>query len=148
MTELITFGVSFLARAIQSHMANAQADKAAEREMMYKMTQVQHSAAKDTRQTMLASTLFSITASIIAILATLAIIVLPKIIMLIDPSVIVQFGFYEAKEGFSLLGFIPIVPPGTDMEFQTVKGLLITPMDTHLISSIAGIYFGGVGRRR
>ena len=83
---------------------------------------------------------FQWTRRIIALTAVFAIIVLPKILPLIDPEANVIVGYLEFKPGFFFL------TEGRDVlkwEYLSAKGLVLTPLDTNLVSAIIGLYFGG-----
>ena len=87
---------------------------------------------------------FQWTRRFIAVSAVLSIIVLPKLAALLYPNIIVTYGWTEWVSGFW-----PFVDGKEALTWHVAKGLTITPMDTHLMSSIAGLYFGGslVGHR-
>ncbi len=79
------------------------------------------------------------TRRLIALSAVGAIVVLPKVAAVINPELAITVGWTEWKSGFLFF------TEGKDvMQWQTVTGgLVITPLDTHLMSAIAGLYFGG-----
>ena len=82
---------------------------------------------------------FQWTRRIIALTAVFAIIVLPKILPLIDPEANVIVGYLEFKPGFLFF-------EGKDVlkwEVLSTKGIVLTPLDTSLVSAIIGLYFGG-----
>ena len=80
---------------------------------------------------------FQITRRIIALSAIGAVIVWPKVVPVFWPELPVVVGWTEWNPGFLFI---------TEGEEQTVwqslKGLVITPLDTHLVSAIIGLYFG------
>lgn len=78
------------------------------------------------------------TRRLIAYTAVLSIIVFPKIAALWAPELPIHIGYPQISQGF--LWFT------SDVERITwvhLKGLVITPLDTHLLSAIVGLYFGG-----
>ena len=80
---------------------------------------------------------FQITRRIIALSAVGAIIIWPKIIAVFWPEIPVTVGYTEWNPGFLFL------TEGTELiKWQALKGLVITPLDTHLLSAIVGLYFG------
>lgn len=87
---------------------------------------------------------FVFTRRIIALLAVSAIIVWPLLVPVFWPYITVTHGWTEFHPGFLFL------PDKEVMDWHTVQGLVITPMHTHTIMSIMGLYFGGsiVGHRR
>jgi hypothetical protein len=80
---------------------------------------------------------FQITRRIIALSAVGAIIVWPKVIAVFWPEIPVTVGYTEWNPGFLFF------TEGTELvKWQAMKGLVITPLDTHLLSAIVGLYFG------
>ena len=81
---------------------------------------------------------FAWTRRLIALTAVFFVIAFPKLVAVFMPGVAVHVGYTEAQ---SFLFFF------TSEESRTVwkemKGLVITPLDTHLLSAIIGLYFGG-----
>tara|TARA_R100000664_G_scaffold9010_1_gene14874 strand:+ start:2742 stop:3179 length:438 start_codon:yes stop_codon:yes gene_type:complete len=79
---------------------------------------------------------FQFTRRFIAIAAVLAVIVWPKVISVFWPEIDVIVGYTEWNPGFLFF-------EGNDNTvWQSMKGLVITPLDTHLLSAIVGLYFG------
>lgn len=81
---------------------------------------------------------FQWTRRIIALLSIFFIIVFPKIVPLWNPNLMIYYGYSEASRGF--LFFTQAMEKITWVRMQ---GLSITPLDTHLLSAIIGMYFGG-----
>ena len=80
---------------------------------------------------------FQITRRIIALSAVGAIIVWPKVIAVFWPEIPVTIGYTEWNPGFLFF------TEGKELvKWQALKGLVITPLDTHLLSAIVGLYFG------
>ena len=116
---------SIKAKQAQQKMLLARADKQAE---IFKEAREYDNAG------------FQWTRRIIALVAVFAIVVLPKIIPLIDPNAQVIVGYTEFKPGFlfftegkDVMNWVPMA----------AKGIVITPLDTNLVSAIIGLYFGG-----
>lgn len=82
---------------------------------------------------------FQWTRRCIALMAVASIVVLPKLVPLFAPETSVYVGYLEeVKRGFWIFS------SSTDMTlWEPMKGLVITPLDTHLVSAITGLYFGG-----
>ena len=80
---------------------------------------------------------FQVTRRIIALSAIGAIIVWPKVVPVFWPDMPVIVGWTEWKPGFLFL-----IEGEEQTVWQTMKGLVITPLDTHLVSAITGLYFG------
>jgi len=80
---------------------------------------------------------FQYTRRTIALIAVFAIIVLPKVVAMLKPELGVTVGWTEFHPGFLFF-------PGKDVTvWKEVSGLAITPLDTHLVVAIVGLYFGG-----
>lgn len=80
---------------------------------------------------------FQITRRIIALSAVGAIIIWPKIIAVFWPEIPVTVGYTEWNPGFLFF------TEGKELiKWQALKGLVITPLDTHLLGAIVGMYFG------
>jgi len=77
-------------------------------------------------------------------MSVFAILIIPKLAPFIDPSLPIYVGYVETvQQGFWIFG------SDTDMtQWQPLQGLVITPLDTHVVSSIIGLYFGGSLVRR
>ena len=81
---------------------------------------------------------FAWTRRIIALVSVLAIVVLPKIVAVYYPDVAVTVGYTNWNPGFWFFR------EGRDVfEWITFQGLVITQLDTNLVSAIIGMYFGG-----
>ena len=81
---------------------------------------------------------FAWTRRIIALTSVLAIVVLPKLVAVFYPDVDVTVGYTNWKPGFWFF-----VEGREIFEWVTFKGLVITQLDTNLVSAIIGMYFGG-----
>ena len=140
--ELLSMGASTIIGGVLSIMAQKGKDKAQEQQMLMaragfqakqfdKARDVQDSFTKNTRRW-------------IALMCVLAIIVLPKLAPFIDPSMPIYVGYTETiQQGFWIFA--------SDMDmtqWKPMSGLVITPLDTHVVSSIIGLYFGGSLVRR
>lgn len=81
---------------------------------------------------------FQWTRRLIAYTAVLFIIVFPKLAAVYVPDLNIHIGYPQVSKGF--LWFTSDVERITWVHLQ---GLVITPLDTHLLSAIIGLYFGG-----
>ena len=63
--------------------------------------------------------------------------VLPKLAVIFFPDLAVTVGYTEFRPGFMF------VPEKETMRWVAFNGLVITPLDTNLVSAIIGMYFGG-----
>lgn len=140
--ELLSMLASTVLGGALSIMAQKSKDKANEQKMLMqrasfqskqfdKAREVQDPFTKNTRRW-------------IALLCVVAIIVLPKLAPFIDPTMPIFVGYVETvSQGFWIFG--------SDMDmtqWKPLSGLVITPLDTHVVSSIIGLYFGGSLVRR
>lgn len=84
---------------------------------------------------------FQFTRRIIALSCIFAIIVLPKVMGLLAPiygwDVDITYGWTHVETGFWWWS-----DDVTKLTWETAKGMVITPLDTHIVSSIIGLYFG------
>ena len=81
---------------------------------------------------------FQWTRRIIALSSIFAIIILPKLVAVYYPDVDVTVGYTVFNPGFLFF------TDGREVfEWITFKGLVITQLDTNLVSAIIGMYFGG-----
>jgi hypothetical protein len=82
---------------------------------------------------------FAWTRRLIALSAVFAIIVLPKLVAVFYPEVGVYVGYTEVQTGF----FDFMFGAGPDVvKWKYAQGFVITPLDTHIVSAIVGLYFG------
>jgi len=80
---------------------------------------------------------FQITRRVIALAAIFAIILWPKIVPVFWPEISVTVGYTSWNPGFWFF------TEGKEIvKWQAMKGLILTPLDTHLVSAIVGLYFG------
>lgn len=81
---------------------------------------------------------FQWTRRIIALTAVFFVIAFPKIVAVYHPSVAVHIGYPELSKGFWFFS-----SDAMKIKWVTMRGLTITPLDTHLLAAIIGMYFGG-----
>jgi hypothetical protein len=136
--EMITMLGSTVLGGFMSIWSQSIKAKQAQQKMLIQRAEVQTKAFKEAREYDNAG--FQWTRRIIALTAVFAIVVLPKLIPLIDPSAHVIVGYTEWKPGFlfftegkDVMQWVPMA----------AKGIVITPLDTNLVAAIIGLYFGG-----
>lgn len=78
-----------------------------------------------------------VTRRAIALLAVFAIIVLPKLLAIFKPEVPIAIGYSQISDGFLFFS-----SACEKIRWCQFHGLVITPLDTHLLSAIIGLYFG------
>ena len=134
---MITMLGSTVLGGVMSIWSQSIKAKQAEQKMLIQRAEVQTAAFKEARE--YENVGFQWTRRIIALTAVFAIVVLPKILPLVTPDAHVIVGYTEFKPGFLFL-------EGKDvMKWVPMahKGIVITPLDTNLVSAIIGLYFGG-----
>ncbi len=134
---MITMLGSTVLGGVMSIWSQSIKAKQAEQKMLIQRAEVQTEAFKEARE--YENVGFQWTRRIIALTAVFAIVVLPKILPLVTPDAHVIVGYTEFKPGFLFL-------EGKDvMKWVPMahKGIVITPLDTNLVSAIIGLYFGG-----
>ena len=135
--EMITMLGSTVLGGVMSIWSQSIKAKQAEQKMLIQRAEVQTEAFKEARE--YENVGFQWTRRIIALTAVFAIVVLPKILPLVTPDAHVIVGYTEFKPGFlffegkDVMQWVPMAH----------KGIVITPLDTNLVSAIIGLYFGG-----
>ena len=135
--EMITMLGSTVLGVVMSIWTQNIKAKQAEQKMLLARAEVQTAAFKEARE--YENVGFQWTRRIIALTAIFAIIVLPKVLPLVSPDAHVIVGYTEWKPGFlffegkDVMNWVPMAH----------KGIVITPLDTNLVSAIIGLYFGG-----
>ncbi len=78
----------------------------------------------------------------IAVVGLLAVVVWPKVIPVLAPWMDVWVGWTSFNPGFLFI-------EGREVfTWKAMHGIVITPLDTHLVSSVIGFYLGGAVTRR
>jgi len=135
--EMITMLGSTLLGGLMSIWSQNIKAKQAEQKMLLARANKQAEIFKEARE--YENPGFQWTRRIIALTAVFAIVVLPKILPLLVPDAHVIVGYTEWRPGFLFIegrDIIEWVP-------MAHKGIVITPLDTNLVSAIIGLYFGG-----
>lgn len=140
--ELISMLVSTVLGGVLSIMAQKGKDKADEQKMLMQRAGFASKQADKARA--VDDPFTKNTRRWIALICVVAILVLPKLAPFIDPSMPIYVGYTEAvMQGWWIFA------SSTDItQWKPMTGLVITPLDTHVVSSIVGLYFGGSLVRR
>jgi len=133
--ELITMLGSTLLSGVMSMISQNLKAKQAQQKMLLARGEFQVEAFKAARE--YSNEGFQWTRRIIAVLAVLSIVVLPKVAVIFFPDLAVTVGYTEFKPGFLF------IPEKEAMKWVEFTGLVITPLDTNLVAAIVGMYFGG-----
>ena len=140
--ELLSMLTSTILGGVLSIMAQRSKDRAEEQKMLMQRADFQAQQFDKARE--VTDQFTKNTRRWIALMSVLAILIIPKLAPFIDPSLPIYVGYVETvQQGFWIFG------SDTDMtQWQPLSGLVITPLDTHVVSSIIGLYFGGSLVRR
>jgi len=134
--EIITMLGSTLLSGLLSLWSQRMKAKQEEQKMLIARTEVQNAAISDARN--YDNKGFQFTRRIIALTAIFSIVLLPKLVPLFYPEVLVTVGYTNWKPGFLFF------TDGKEIfEWISFNGLVITQLDTNLVSAIIGMYFGG-----
>ena len=135
--EMITMLGSTVLGGVMSIWSQSIKAKQEEQKMLIQRAEVQTAAFKEARE--YDNKGFQWTRRIIALIAVFAIVLLPKLMPLVSPDTSVIVGYLEFKPSFFF------IPEKEVMKWITLSSnsLVITPLDTNLVSAIIGLYFGG-----
>ena len=134
--EIITMLGSTLISSLLSLWSQRMKAKQDEQKMLITRGEFQLKAVDAARNVENAG--FQWTRRIIALSSIFAIVILPKLVAVYYPDVDVTVGYTVFNPGFLFF------TDGREVfEWITFKGLVITQLDTNLVSAIIGIYFGG-----
>lgn len=136
--ELITMLGSTILGGVMSIWGQASAAKEKQQEFLLKRGEARASYAADAREHGRKDTHFAWTRRLIALSSVFAIIVLPKLVAVWYPEVGVYVGYTEAQGGL----FNWMFGPSEAVVWKYAQGFVITPLDTHIVSAIVGLYFG------
>jgi len=136
--ELLTMLFSTVLGGVMSIWGQSIKARQAQNEMLMQRAEFNRSAVADARDAGKKDTHFAWTRRLIALSAVFSIIVLPKLVAVWYPEVGVYVGYTEATGGFMnwLFG------PAEAIKWKYAQGFVITPLDTHIVSAIVGLYFG------
>ena len=136
--EIITMLGSTLLSSVLSIWSQSRKAKAEEQKLLITRGEFQIKSKKQSLDHGLKDKGFAWTRRIIALTSVFAIVVLPKLVAVFYPDVDVTVGYTNWKPGFWFL-----VEARERFEWITFQGLVITQLDTNLVSAIIGMYFGG-----
>ena len=135
--EMITMLGSTVLGGVMSIWSQSIKAKQSEQKMLLARANKQAEIFKEARE--YENPGFQWTRRIIALTAVFAIVVFPKLLPLIDPEANIIVGYLEFKPGFLFFEGKEILK----WEVMSARGLVLTPLDTNLVSAIIGLYFGG-----
>ena len=136
--EIITMLGSTLLSSLLSIWSQSRKAKEEQQKLLITRGEFEMKAKKQSLDHGLKDQGFAWTRRIIALVSVLAIVVLPKLVAVYYPTVDVTVGYTNWNPGFWFFR------EGRDVfEWITFQGLVITQLDTNLVSAIIGMYFGG-----
>ena len=134
--EIITMLGSTLISSLLSLWSQRMKAKQDEQKMLLQRAEMRMEAVDAARN--VENVGFQWTRRIIALSSIFAILILPKLVAVYYPDVDVTVGYTVFNPGFLFF------TEGREVfEWITFKGLVITQLDTNLVSAIIGMYFGG-----
>ena len=134
--EIITMLGSTLISSLLSLWSQRMKAKQDEQKMLLQRAEIRMEAVDAARN--VENVGFQWTRRIIALSSIFAIIILPKLVAVYYPDVDVTVGYTVFNPGFLFF------TEGREVfEWITFKVLVITQLDTNLVSAIIGMYFGG-----
>ena len=136
--ELITMLGSTILGGVMTIWGQSIKAKAEQNKMLLQRAEFRAGAVKDAREYGRKDTHFAWTRRLIALGAVGAIIVLPKVAAVWYPEIGVVVGYTEVQGGF----FSWLFGPDEAIVWKAARGFVITPLDTHIVSAIVGLYFG------
>lgn len=136
--ELLTMLMSTVLGGVMSIWGQSIKARQAQNEMLLDRANFRAGAVDQAREAGLKNQHFAWTRRSIAIMAVFSIIVLPKLIAVWYPEVSVIVGYTEVEGGLGgwLFGDKDVTV------WREARGFVITPLDTHMVSAIVGLYFG------
>ena len=137
--ELITMLGSTVLGGVMSVWGQSIKARAEQNKMLLARGEFNATQANTAREHGKTDTHFAWTRRLIALSAVFSIIVLPKLVAVWYPEVSVIVGYSEVQGGFwkNLFG-----QPSEVVQWKSAQGFVITPLDTHIVSAIVGLYFG------
>ena len=134
--ETLTFLGSSIVGTVSKLIGLAMAAKKEERLFQLQLMSAQAKNIDDARRYTNPS--FQWTRRAISLIAVFFIIAFPKLVAVFCPAVPVVVGYTELQKGFLFFS-----DPVARTVWQHAYGLVITPLDTHMLAAIIGLYFGG-----
>ena len=136
--ELITMLFSTILGGVMSIWGQSIKGRQAQNEMLMQRVNFEAKQVNRARDAGKNDKHFAWTRRLIALSAVFSIIVLPKLVAVWYPDVSVYVGYTEATGGL----FNWLFGPDEAIQWKMAQGFVITPLDTHIVSAIVGLYFG------
>jgi|TARA_A200000159_G_scaffold159840_2_gene179033 hypothetical protein len=140
--ELLSMLTSTVLGGVLSIMAQKSKDKAEQQNMLMQRAEFQAQQFDKARE--VTDSFTKNTRRWIALMSVFAILIIPKLAPFYDPSLPIYVGYVETVQ----TGWWIFASDMDMTQWKPLTGLVITPLDTHVVSSIIGLYFGGSLVRR
>ena len=138
--ELVTMLGSTVLGGVMSMWGQSMKAKQQQNEMLLQRADFAAKQVNEARNAGKTDKHFAWTRRLIALSAVFSIIVLPKLVAVWYPEVSVFVGYTEVQSNFFTNFF---GGEGREIiKWQVAQGFVITPLDTHIVSAIVGLYFG------
>ena len=135
--EIITMLASTILGGVMSIWAESRKAKAENEKLLITRGEFDMKARKQSIEAGQKDKGFAWTRRIIALSSVFAIVVFPKLVAVYYPEVAVTVGYTQWNPG-------GLFRSGREVfDWITFQGLVITQLDTNLVSAIIGMYFGG-----
>ena len=135
--EIITMLASTVLGGVMSVWSESRKAKAENEKLLITRGEFDIKAKKQSLDHGLKDKGFAWTRRIIALTSVFAIVLLPKLVAVYYPEVSVTVGYTQWYPG-------GLFRTGREVfDWITFQGLVITQLDTNLVSAIIGMYFGG-----
>jgi hypothetical protein len=135
--EIVTFALSYIFGGLMSLWAQSLKASAQRHSQMIEGLTVRAGIVERAREFGRGNRQFEFTRRSLALMSVFSVIVLPKLAVLLIPTVPVMVGYTEWHPGFWFF------TEGHEVvKWQTAVGFAITPLDTHFVMAVAGLYFG------
>ena len=136
--EIVTMLASTVLGGVMSIWSESRKAKAEAQKLLITRGEFEMKAREQSIQAGQADKGFAWTRRIIALTSVFAIVLLPKLVAVYYPDVDVTVGYTNWNPGFLFF------KEGREVfDWVTFQGLVITQLDTNLVSAIIGMYFGG-----
>ena len=132
--ELITMGASAMMTGVMTIWAMKLKAQRQQQQALIERATLQDEIFSRARE-FKGSKEFHFTRRLIALSCVGAIVILPKVLPLF--GIDVTIGWTQVESGFWFWS-----DDETVVKWKTMTGLVLTPLDTHVVSSIIGMYFG------
>jgi len=136
--EVLTFIVTFVLRTVAEKWLSSGEEKARARAMELQMIE-QELKAQNSIRAMIDKALFGWTMSILAFIAFGCIIGVRIVGPLFIPDIPIFYAYPEETSGFLFF-----TSGSEKVKFEQMQGITFLPSDSHILSAIAGCFFGRI----